>query len=289
LAIDDKGIMSKIAIVTDSTADLSKELYEKYKITAVPLSVIFENEVYIDNGIDITIEEFYIKLKNSKKLPTTTQPSPADFIKTYKKLFEEYESIISIHISKKMSGTLDSAEIAKKELPGKDIEIIDSELTTVGLGLIIKKAGELAIGGATKEDILNNIYDLKSKIHTMFIPYTLEYLKKGGRIGRAKSLIASMLEIKPILTLHLGEVSQYKTTRRWNQAKSEMINSMKDAIKSDKGLIAAVADADLKEDGDEMAEKIKELFSPKELIRAKIGCIVGTHLGPAVAVTFYQE
>ena len=281
--------MSKIAIVTDSTADLPEELYRKYKITVVPLSVIFEEKAYISNGIDITIEEFYQKLKSSKKLPTTAQPSPADFIKAYRELLETSESIVSIHISKKMSGTVDSALLAKKELAGKDIEIIDSEVTTMALGLIVLKAAQLVDSGASKEEILKNILDIKSKINTLFIPHTLEYLQKGGRIGRAKGLIASLLEIKPLLTLHLGEVSQYKTTRRWNQAKSELLNSMQEMIKDSSKLMVSIADADLKGDGDEMEARIKELFKPKFLLRTKVGPIVGTHMGPGIAVAFYEE
>jgi DegV family protein with EDD domain len=282
--------MGRVAIVTDSTADLPVEYYDKYNITVVPLSVVFEDKAYADDNKDITIEEFYSRLKTCKKLPTTTQPSPADFKKAYSKLLKTYESIISIHISKKMSGTPDSAEIACKDMgPDKDIVVIDSELTTIALGLIVLRASQLAASNKPKEEILKAIYDIKAKIHTMFIPHTLEYLKKGGRIGRAKGLIASLLEIKPILTLHLGEVSQYKTTRRWNQAKNEILSSIKDLVKQDGKIIISIADADLKEDGDEVMEGIKNMFTPKELIRTKIGCIVGTHLGPAIAIAFYEE
>jgi DegV family protein with EDD domain len=282
--------MSKVAIVTDSTADFPVEYIEKYNITVVPLSVIFEENAYIDNGIDITKGEFYRKLKISKKLPTTAQPTPADFLSVYKKLIKDHESIISVHISKKMSGTHDSAEAAKKELgPTNDITVIDSEVTTIALGLIILKAARLASEDKPKEEILKAINDLKSKIDTLFIPRTLEYLQKGGRIGRAKGLIASLLEIKPVLTLHLGEVSQYKTTRRWNQAKNELISSMQSMITKTGSLTVAIADADLMEEGDEVSAKIIELFKPGFTIRTTIGCIVGTHLGPGLAIAFYKE
>ncbi|MCL5070325.1 MAG: DegV family protein [Actinobacteria bacterium] len=282
--------MNRVAIVTDSTADLPAEYYEKYNITVVPLSVVFEDKAYVDDNKDISIETFYSKLKTCKKLPTTTQPSPADFIKAYDKLLKTYESIVSIHISKKMSGTSDSAEIARKDMGSdKDIVIIDSELTTIALGLIVLKASQLAAENKPKEEILKAIFEIKTKIHTMFIPHTLEYLKKGGRIGRAKGLIASLLEIKPILTLHSGEVSQYKTTRRWNQAKNEIVDSIKDLVKQENRLIISIADADLKKDCDEMIKRLKDIFTPKELIRSKVGCIVGTHLGPAIAVAFYED
>ncbi len=281
--------MAKIAIVTDSTADLPENLYKEYNISVVPLSVIFGENAYLDNGKEITKREFYQKLKTSKKLPTTAQPTPADFKAVYENLLKFYDYIISIHISKKMSGTADSAEIAKKELEQDRIEIIDSELTTIALGMLVLQAAKSAAQGKSKEEILNEIYNIKSKMHTLFVPITLEYLQKGGRIGRAKGLIASLLEIKPILTLYLGEVSQYKNTRRWNQAKKEIISSMQSMVKDSSRLVVTVADADLKEDGDEMVEKINETFKPKILMRSEIGCIVGTHLGPAIAIAFYED
>ncbi len=281
--------MEKIAIVTDSTADLPDEMYRNFNISVVPLSVIFEGKAYLDNGIEITKKEFYQKLKSSKKLPTTAQPTPADFVNVYKKLLLDHDRIISIHISKKMSGTVDSAELAKKQIQENRIEIIDSELTTIALGMIVLKAAQLAKNQTPLDEILKEIFSLKLKMKTLFVPITLEYLQKGGRIGRAKGLIASLLEIKPILTLHLGEVSQFKNTRRWSQAKSEMINSMHDLISNPSKLNVTVADADLKEDGDEIANKILETFKPKNLMRSEIGCIVGTHLGPAIAISFYED
>jgi len=282
--------MSKIAIVTDSTSDMPKDIAKKLGITVVPLTVIFEKEVFLDDGKEITIDEFYKKIRSVKKLPTTTQPTPKDFIKVYSNILKEYDSIISIHISKKMSGTINSVELAKKELPGKDIEIIDTGYVHFPLGFIALKAGQLAQEGKSKQEILKNISDLQSKVKVLFIPSTLEYLKKGGRIGKAKGLIASILEIKPILTIHDGEVSQFKTTRRWNQAKSELIQSMKNIVKNPHNLIVSIGDSDAKEDAAEMEERIKAEFHPKKIYRVDIGAVVGTHLGPGgIGITFYEE
>ncbi|MBN1298591.1 MAG: DegV family protein [Actinobacteria bacterium] len=281
--------MSKIAIVTDSTSDIPKDLIQKYNIKVVPLYVNFENENYSDNGIDITYQQFYEKLSEAKVLPKSAQPSPADFIKAYSEVLENNDSVISIHISKKMSGTIDSAEIAKKEL-GSDITIIDSELVHIPLGIVVLKAAEMAQNGSSKEEIINTVNEFRKKITVLFIPKTLKYLIMGGRIGRAKGLIASILEINPILTLNMGEVSQYKTTRRWNQAKNELIDSIKGMIKDNSRLIAYVTDSNADEEGDAMMERVKKEINPKEVYRSYIGSIVGIHLGPgAVAVTFYEE
>jgi len=281
--------MSKVAIVTDSTGDLPQDLIEKYNIKIVPLFVNFGEESFADNGVDITIKEFYEKLKDIKVLPKSSQPTPAAFIDAYNDVLKDHDSIISIHISKKMSGTIASAEIAKKEL-GKDIEIVDSQFVHMPLGILVVKAAELASQGKSKEEILVFIEEFIDKIKILFIPRNLKHLIMGGRIGRAKGLIASLLEINPILTIHDGEVSQYKTTRRWSQAKTELIESMKTMVTKPENLTVYVADSDAKEAGDEMVERIRAEIHPKEIYKSYIGSVVGTHLGPGgVAVTFYED
>src|SRR4030066_1314082 len=272
--------MNKVAIVTDSTADIPKDLVEKYKIKVVPLYVNFEDKSYLNDGIDITSKQFYEKLENAKKQVTTSQPTPQDFIKVYNELLKENETIISIHLSQKMSGTFASAEMARKELVGKNIEVIDSELVHMPLGILAMKAAELARDGKSKEEIIDAINELKQKITVLFIPSTLKYLIMGGRIGRAKGLIASVLEIRPILTLNMGEVSQFKTTRRFSQAIKELISSMESMVKDTNKLIVIVSDSDAKAEGDKMAERIKEKFNPKQLTRSEIGAVVGNNIGP---------
>jgi len=282
--------MSGTAIVTDSTSDIPTELIEKYKITVVPLSVIFDNESFKDNRTDITTDQFYKKLRQSRNLPKTAQPSPGDFMETYSRLLEQYDNIISIHISKKMSGTIASAEMAKKKMVDKNIEIIDSELVHMPLGFLVLKAAQLARQGKSFSEIVVGVKELKSKIKALFIPSTLEYLQKGGRIGRAKSLIASLLEIKPVLTLNYGEVSQFKTTRRWKQAKNELISSIESMVDNPQNMIVSVADSDARDEGDEMKQRIEATFHPKQLLRVEFGCILGTHLGPgAIGITFYED
>jgi len=282
--------MSKIAIVTDSTCDMPADLLKKNNITSVPLSVIFKDGTYLDDGKEITIEDFYKKLKSAEDLPTTTQPSPKDFVKVYTSLLENHDTVLSIHISKKMSGTINSAELAKQHMPDADIRIIDSELVNMPLGFTVLEAARMAGEGKSADEIVSAAESFRSKINVFFVPNTLEYLKKGGRIGKAKGLIASLLEIKPILTLHDGEVSQYKTTRRWKQAKIEVVNSMESMIKNPENLIVSIGDSDAAEDAEEMKDRIKERFNPKEIIRVKIGTVVGTHLGPGgICITFYED
>ncbi len=282
--------MRGTAIVTDSTSDIPGQLVEKYGITVVPLTVIFENESLKDDPRELTPKEFYEKLNRSKSLPKTAQPSPKDFMDAYSSLLENHENIISIHISKKMSGTISSAEMAKKKFDDKKINIIDSELVHMPLGFVALKAARLAQEGKQFEEITSAVEDFKKNIQALFIPRTLEFLQKGGRIGRAKSLIASLLEIKPVLTLNHGEVSQFKTARRWKQAKNELIASMKDMVSRPNDLVVSVADSNSLEDGDEMAERISKAFGPKQILRVSFGCVLGTHIGPgSIGITFYED
>jgi len=282
--------MSRIAIVTDSTSDIPKDMVKEHQITSVPLSVIFGEKTFLDDGIQITIEEFYKKLRSEEKLPTTTQPTPGDFVDVYKDLLKDHDRVVSIHISKKMSGTINSAEMAKQQMPDAPIEIIDSEFTHMPLGFLVLEAAKVANAGGSNSEIKSTIDGLRNRMNELFVPSTLEFLKKGGRIGKAKGLIASLLEIKPILTLHDGEVSQFKTARRWNQAKTEIINSMETLINDPLKLTVSVGDSDTEEDGAEMYDRIKEKFNPKKIFRVNIGAVVGTHLGPGgIAVSFYEN
>jgi DegV family protein with EDD domain len=282
--------MNKIAIVTDSTSDIPGDICRKNNIYVIPLFVNFGDKSYVDDGVDITKKQFYEKLENVTELPKSAQPTPADFIKLYERLLKDHESIISIHISKKMSGTISSALTAKKEFPGKDITVIDSELVHLVCGAVVIKAAEMAQEGRSKEEILDKIDEMKSKVRVLFIPKTLKYLKMGGRIGKAKGLIASLLEIRPILSLSNGEVSQYKTTRRFNQARIELINSMKNMVSKKESLNVIVSDSNSKKDGDDLAESIKEEFGLENVMRAEIGVVVGTHLGPGgIAAIFWED
>ncbi|MHB1377722.1 MAG: DegV family protein [Candidatus Humimicrobiaceae bacterium] len=279
-----------VAIIADSSSDIPKDIIEKYNFSVIPLYVIFGSETYKDDGKQLTIKAFYDKIRKSPTLPTTSQPTPGDFLEIYKELLKTHDSIINILISKKMSGTIASAELAARELPGADITIIDSEKVHMPCGFIAIKAAQMAATGASKEEILLKVEEMKEKVNVLFIPSTLEYLKKGGRIGRAKALMASLLEIKPILTLHDGEVSPYKNTRRWEQGKQEIINLMETMIKNPQKLHIFVGDSDMKTEGDEFASKIKNKFNPQELIRGNLGPVVGSHAGPGtLAATFYED
>ena len=170
--------MPKIAIVTDSTSDLPEELIKKYDISVIPLTVHFGHKEFIDNGKDLPLEDFYIRLKESDVFPTTSQPSPGDFIELYKKLLKTHDSIISIHISNKLSATMGSAILAKKDFPGKDITIIDTLAAHAPLGLIVLKAAQMNSEDISKGEIVTKVNQMINKVKAFILPKTLENLKR---------------------------------------------------------------------------------------------------------------
>ena len=217
--------MSKIKIVTDSTSDIPRELAEEYNITVIPLNVFFGDERFKD-GVTISPGEFYGMCESGiYEWPSTSQPSAKEFIELYTGIFDEgYDSIISIHITSKMSGTLNSVELAKKELSDKDINVIDANTTTISLGLLAYQAAKLVKEGKTKEEILNILKThYVPKTRTIGVIDTLEYLHKGGRIGRAKKIFGTLLKKKPLLQIKDGEVDSIGSVTGHDDA----INRMK--------------------------------------------------------------
>lgn len=282
--------MNNIAIITDSTSDLPRNLSKECKIHVVPLSVMFEDKKYMDDGIEIKEEHFYKMIKSSTEMPKAAPPSPGDFMQTYSKLLQHHGGIISLHISRKLSGTLNFAKIAVKQFEAGKILDIDSEVVHMPCGFMAIKAAQLAKESDDKEKIAAELSYFRNKINSFFIPRSLENLIKGGRINKMKGMFANLLEVKPILTLKDGEVSLYKNSRKWEQAKNEMLYSMEKLIKDNKKLTVSIGDVASKKEADEIESLICQRFSPANIIRTKIGIVVGSHLGIGdLGITFFED
>lgn len=222
--------MGKVRIVTDSTSDIPEEVKKRLGISVVPLKVLFGEETFLD-AVTITSEQFYEKLAQSSVLPTTSQPSPNEFSEVYERLIaEDADSpIISIHLSAALSGTYQSAVIAHSMLEQEaDITIIDSKSASYGFGLRVVRAAEMAQAGESKERIIEEIERLERSTNLYFLVDTLEYLQKGGRIGKASALIGSILNIKPILSLDKeGVVLAVDKVRGSKKAMARIIELLK--------------------------------------------------------------
>lgn len=281
--------MSKIRIVTDSTADLPVDIIKQYNITVVPLRVNFGNQSYLE-GVELTTADFYEKLIKSDKLPTTSQPSPGDFVTVYRQLFKEgAEEIISIHLSKKLSGTYQSALLAKSMME-EDVKItvIDSQLVSMGLGLVVLNAAQAVSENKDNKEIYSIIDNVQQRMNTFFIVDTLDYLQKGGRIGKASSLIGSLLNIKAVLTIEAGEVHAFDKIRGKNKALDRILEIAVQKSASQK-IQCSIVHANSLETALKLREKLLNNLDCNEIIISNIGSVVGTHVGPGtVALLFHN-
>ncbi len=281
--------MNHVRIVTDSTADLPKELIAKYEITVVPLKVIFNGKETLKDGVDIETEQFYRRQVEKKEMSGTSQPTPVEFASVYNKLAVGGHSIISIHISSALSGTSQSARLAKEMVPGADIEVIDSQLASVGLGLIVLEAAKAAKEGKTKEYILKEIYNMISKTQVYFVVDTLEYLSRGGRIGKAQAFLGTILNIKPILYLKDGIVQPYEKVRGKSRAIERLVQIVKEKTNGQKikcFLAHGMNPAGL----EQLLRKVRSQLNCDEPVVSTLGAVIGTHTGPGVVgIVFMSE
>jgi DegV family protein with EDD domain len=268
-----------VKIVTDSTADLPAVLARELDITVVPLYVRFGEKVYRD-GVDISEEEFYQRLQHGPVHPNTTQPSPQDFIDAYEKLSHRSDGIVSIHITGKLSGTVSSAMRAKESFGNKfPIQVIDSRVLTMGLGQLAIEANSIAQSGKTALQVAEAVEQMIPHIHILGLLDTLKYLAIGGRIGKVTSLVGSILNIKPLLSMKNGELVPYGRVRSRAQGIERLFDYVRDARDiQDLSIVYNTTP----EEAQALAARIDPVF-PKERIRlARLSPTLGVHGGPGI-------
>ncbi|WP_373229936.1 DegV family protein [Cohnella sp.] len=281
--------MASIVLVTDSTADIPLEIRKKLGISMVPLKVNFGDQTYLDN-ITLQPGQFYEKLTSFNGHATTSQPSPADFYEVYKKLTDEGHSVISIELSAAMSGTYQAATIAKSMLEAEsnvDITVIDSKSASYGYGRMVVLAAEMAKAGASKEEIIAEVHRLRKELRLYFLVDTLEYLQKGGRIGKASAVLGSLLNIKPILSVDdEGTVFPLEKVRGQKRAMARIAELLETdfhdkpvnlTVASTPGYIAGVS---------EITELLRKQLNVRQFQETEVGPVVGTHAGPGTIGIF---
>ena len=263
-----------ITIVTDSTADFLGEVPANVKI--VPLYVSFGEEEYLD-GVTLSSDEFFEKLKKSKALPKTSQPNPEDFEEAYRKAGSD---IISLHLSEKMSGTFQSAKTASQALSDVDIRVIDSRSFSMGLGVMVAKAARMAEAGEGLDAIEKEIRRMIPRFRLYGTLDTLSYLEKGGRIGKVAYFLGSRFQIKPIIYVKDGDIFPLTKVRKRAKALEKLVEKMSEHKgKMEKiAVIHTVAEAEAKE----VAAKLKVLFPDQEIPVVQTGSTIGTHAGPGL-------
>lgn len=277
--------MEKIKIITDSTSDLPVSILEKYDIGVLPLLVNIDGQNYKD-GVDINLLELFEKMEHSKEFPNTAQVNPQRFMDCYKKYLDEGYKILSIHISSKMSGTYQSACIAKDTLQSEDIIVIDSLNVTSGLGLLVLKAAKLKDNGFEIKQIEESILDTIPHVRSALAFDTLENLVKGGRLSKTVGIIGNILNIKLIIEIRDGELSVMDKVRGSRKAVRTILDYLnkKGMKKGEDTILLQVKSIDVVE------ILRKELQSRvDDFIECTVGCVVGVHAGPGACGIFFIE
>ncbi len=274
--------MDNIAIVTDSTSDLTRETADRNCIAVVPLSVIHVEKTYLD-GVDITPATFYPLLKSSSQVPTTSQPAPAQFQEVYKRTLQTAAEIVSIHISSELSATAASARIAAESVAKDRIHVIDSGFVSYALGMQVLEAARLARDGSGAKEIVTRLGRIREKMELAFTLDTLHYLQKGGRIGRVSALLGTVLGIKPVIRIEHGHLVPAGKARGTKGALSSVVDLL-DREYGEEKVTVAVGHAAAPGFAAMLAESVRAQLNVQGPVQSfEIGPVVGVHSGPGAA------
>jgi DegV family protein with EDD domain len=283
-----------VRIVTDSLAWLPEELAARHNITVVPLHVSFGEEQFTET-VDLTNSEFYRRLAESKVLPKTSAPSPGEFLEAYRRVAGETDSILSVHFTSKLSATFRSAEIAaqslREERPDVHIETVDTLTAAMAEGIVAIRASEDVVAGLPFEQVVANARALAPKTRVYFMVETLEYLQKGGRIGRAQAFLGGLLHVRPILAVEDGEVAPRFRERTRSRALERLVSELGTYAQGRPLAHACVLHAVAEDVAKELAAMVEARFTlQRPLIFSEIGPVIGTYVGPgAIGLTYHCD
>lgn len=280
--------MARVAVVTDSTADIPPELISRYGIEIVPLTVRVGQKTFEDR-VTISPREFmqHLTTLDPTEFPTTSQPSVHRFLETYNRLADTHDAIISIHLSRRLSGTYQNALLARNSINGRlPILVVDSRSTSMGLGFPVLEAARLAQEGYSLEEIEPAVRRVIEGTHAVFVVDTLEYLRRGGRIGRAAEIVGSILQLKPILRLEEGVVVPFARTRTRPRATAGLIELVQEFPRIDRLAILSTTASD---DVIRVADALSRHYPREQMIFSEFSPVLATHLGPgALGVVVYE-
>jgi DegV family protein with EDD domain len=280
--------MKKVAILTDSTCYLPPNLMQQYGISSVPLVIIWGQETFED-GVTITPETFYTKLRTAKTLPSTSQPSVGKMQEAMKALLDQGYEVLGIFISAKFSGTVQSALQARDLLQaGQRIEIFDSETTTVAMGFQVLAAARAAEAGASLADCRAAAERVRQNSGVYFMVDTLEFLHRGGRIGGGARFLGTALNMKPILYMHNGKIESLERVRTKGKALDRLIEIVAEKCAGKSPVRLGSAHGNAPEEARSILEKASSRLKPVETFSGDLSAIIGTHTGPGIVALAYQ-
>jgi len=279
----------KVAVMTDSTAYIPKDLREKHNIFMVPLSVVFEDETYREE-IDITAEAFYEKMENAAQLPKTSQPSIGNVTKILEELAKSYDAVITVHLSSGISGTFSAVKSAGEMVEGIDVYAYDSELSCMAQGSYVLEAAHMAEAGKTPEQILERFDYIKGSMRAYFVVDNLSNLHRGGRLTGAQALIGSMLKVKPILHFVDKQIVPFEKIRTRKKAIQRILDMLEEDIARGGDYKVIIIHGN----DEQSARDLQTDFSIKhpsfESTISYFGPVIGTHLGEgAIGICWYKK
>lgn len=276
-----------VRIVTDSTSDLPPDIAAAAGITVVPLNVHFGTETFRD-GLDIKADEFYRRLVSTEKLPTTSQPSVGAFLEAYERLASGADGIVSVHLTAKLSGTYNSAIQAKQEFKGScPVEVIDTQQGSLGLGMVALAAARAAQAGGAVAQVLQVVQQAMRDTRFFGVVDTLDYLVRGGRVGKAQAFVGGVLRIKPIITIQDGVVHPVERVRTLQKAVDRLAELARAAGPAGS---VGVIHSTTPEVVLSLAERVRDLAPDGQVLMSRFGPVIGTYLGPgAVGVAVMRR
>jgi DegV family protein with EDD domain len=282
--------MAKIVVVTDTVAGIPADLVKKYNIFVAPIHIIWDGVDYRDS-IDMPVTEFYSRLRKSKTLPTTTSAIQGEFLQIFESLKGNVDGIVTLTISEVIpAACYSSALIAKKLVEGLPIEVIDSRTAMMAQGFSALAAAKVAASGGNISEVTQAALSVASKTHIFWEMDTLKYLRKGGRVSLPQTILASTLQVKPIMGIVNGKVEPLGRARTKVKAIDRLFEMMDERITKTGPLHVAVMHADVEGEAQQVEQKIMARYKSVELLRSEITPVVGTHIGPgAVGLAFYNE
>ncbi len=284
------AMSNKVAIVTDSTAYLPEEILKQYNISISPLSVIWGDNVYRD-GVDILPNEFYKRLANSKTMPTTSQVTPAVMQSKFESLLEQGFDVLGIFVSSKISGTFQSAVQARELITGAEnkIAVVDSLWTTMAMGMPVLTVARAADAGENLSECEKIAENACAHSGVLFVMDTLEFMRRGGRIGGAQALLGSVLNIKPVLEMRTGVIEAVDKVRTKQKAIQRTIEVVSERIKGKAPIRLAVTHAKSEGDALSMLESARAELNPVETFFCPLSPVIGTHTGPGTVALNYMS
>lgn len=270
-----------VRIVTDSTCNLPQELIDQYQIPVVPIQVMFGQETYRE-GVDITPREFYDRVERTGVVPTTSQPPAGAFAEVYRRLAQQPCQILSVHLTGRLSGVIQSAYAATQLTPEADVALFDTLSVSTGTGFCVLEAAKMAQAGAVREEIVARLAHIRDGLRIYLTPATLKYLQMSGRVGKLQGAMAALLNVKPIIRMHEGLLDAFEKVRTRKGSLDRLLRLTEEAMGRHDLIDIAVIHADAPQEAEELAQRVRATFRYRHLFVETLSLALGVHGGPGM-------